>query len=115
MTNPELETRTKRFALRCLTLADALPKPAPGRAISGQIARSGTSIGANYRAADRARSAAEWYSKICIVVEECDETAYWLELVIEAEMLGSQKVTPLHQEAIELVAIFAASRKTAKN
>ena len=109
----ELKARTKAFALRILSLVDALPKSVKGRAIAGQIVRSGTSVAANYRAACRARSRAEFIAKIGIVEEEADETAFWLELVIEGSIIGQAQVQPLLAEANELVAIMAASRKSA--
>ena len=109
----QLKERTKSFALRILSLVDALPKSVKGRAIAGQIARSGTSVAANYRAACRARSRAEFIAKIGIVEEEADETAFWLELIIEGGLIKEVQVQPLLAEADELVAIMAASRKSA--
>jgi four helix bundle protein len=113
MTERELKTRTKRFALRVLKLVSALPKTVVGRAIPNQLARSGTSVGANYRAACRGRSKAEFISKLGTVEEEADETAYWLEIIIEAGLMSPKRVEPLLQEANELVAIMTASRKSA--
>ena len=108
--NPqELKERTKRFALRVMRLVDALPKSAKGRALASQLARSGTSVAANYRASCRARSRAEFISKIGVVEEEADETALWLELIIDDKILPQKKITPLLNEANELVAIMAAS------
>jgi four helix bundle protein len=109
----ELKERTKAFALRIFKLVDALPKSVQGRAVANQIIRSGTSIAANYRAACRARSRAEFISKIGIVEEEADETLFWLELILDTEMLSSERLAPLMKEADELVAIMAASRKSA--
>ena len=109
----ELKQRTKTFALRILTLVDALPKSIKGRAIASQIVRSGTSVGANYRAACRVRSKAEFIAKIGIIEEEADETAFWLELIIEADIIAQAKVQPLLDETNELVAIMAASRISA--
>lgn len=102
------------FALRILRLSRALPKTVDGRAIAGQIVRCGTSVGANYRASGRARSVREFLAKLGIVEEEADETAFWLELVIRDGMLPKKRVNDLLDEADQLVAIFAASRKTAK-
>jgi four helix bundle protein len=82
MTTAELKARTKEFALRVIRLVDALPNTVKGRAIANQIMRSATSIAANYRAACRARSRAEFIAKIGVVEEEADETAFWLELII---------------------------------
>ncbi len=111
----ELKERTKQFALRVMKLADALPKTISGRAIANQLVRSGTSVGANYRAACRGRSKAEFIAKLGIVIEEADECEYWLELIIDGELLPKSNVQPLHQEAHELAAIFVASVRTAKS
>lgn len=113
MTENELKTRTKLFALRVMKLVSALPKTVEGRAIANQLMRSGTSVGANYRAACRGRSKAEFISKLGTVEEEADESAYWLELIIEANLMNPKRVMPLLQEANELVAIMTASRKSA--
>ena len=92
-----------------MRLVDALPKSAKGRALASQLARSGTSVAANYHASCRARSRAEFISKIGVVEEEADETALWLELIIDDKILSQKKITPLLNEANELVAIMAAS------
>src|SRR6202043_2433444 len=105
----ELKDRTKEFALRIMRLVDALPNTPKGRAIAGQLVRSGTSVAANYRATCRARSRAEFISKMGVVEEEADETALWLELIIEDKILPEKAITPLLIEANELVAIMAAS------
>jgi four helix bundle protein len=111
----ELEKRTKMLGLRCLRLADSLPAAKPSaRALAGQLSRSGTSIGANYRAATRARSRAEFVAKISIVLEECDETAFWLEMIIESGLYKQTVIKPLLDETMELLAIFAKSRMTLK-
>jgi four helix bundle protein len=109
----ELKERSKQFALRVITLVDALPNSAAGRTLGNQLIRSGTSVGANYRAASRARSKAEFIAKIGTVVEESDESASWLELIIEGKLIRPAKVQPLLEEANELTAIFNASRITA--
>lgn len=114
MDRDELQARVKRFALRVIKLVEALPSNTAGREIGRQVLRSATSASANYRAARRARSPKEFLAKICIVVEETDESAHWLELIVEAELLSAQKVTPLLQEATELMRIFAATRATAR-
>jgi four helix bundle protein len=114
MDERELQTRTKQFALRVMKLVGALPNDSVARAIGNQLVRSGTSIGANYRAACRGRSKAEFIAKLGIVVEEADESAYWLELIIEGELLSANLVEPLLQEANELTAIMVASRKTSQ-
>lgn len=114
MTSEELKRRTPIFALRIFRLVEALPRTYAGRAIAMQLVRSGTSIGANYRAACRGRSKAEFRAKIGTVVEEADESVYWLELIIEGELLEKSKVEPLLTEANELCAIMVASRKTSE-
>src|ERR1044071_6436760 len=113
--NPtELKARTKTFALRIIKLTRAIPKnDDAGRVIAKQIVRSGTSVAANYRASCRARSQAEFISKVGTVEEESDETALWLELLIESGLMPARKLSALLQEANELTAIMAASRKTA--
>ena len=113
MTTNELKARTKRFALRVMALIDALPNTVKGHVIANQIMRSATSVGANYRSACRARSKAEFISKIGVVEEEADETAFWLELIIDSGIRRKKQIEPLLQEANELVAIMAASRKSA--
>jgi four helix bundle protein len=108
----ELLTRTKSFALRTLKLVDHLPRTTSGRAIGNQVIRSATSIGANYRAACRSRSRAEFAAKLGIVAEEADETVYWLQLIADGKLLPEQKVAALLKEADELTAIFTAGRRT---
>jgi len=114
MSDPDLKKRTKAFAIRILKLVDALPKTTAGRALSSQIVRSGTSIGANYRAACRAKSTADFIAKMAIVEEEADETLFWLELLEESELLPAAKLTAIKQEADELIAITVTSIKTAR-
>src|SRR5712664_1787174 len=117
----DLKDRTKQFALRVLKLVVALPNTLSGRTIGGQLARAGTSVGANYRAACRARSKPEFIAKIGIVEEEADESAFWMELIIEGKLLGQRLVQPLLDEANEplldeaneLAKIMASSRKSA--
>ena len=109
MTPEELKDRTKEFALRVMRLVDALPKSTKGRALASQLNRSGTSVAANYRAACRGRSRAEFIAKIGVVEEEADETALWIELIIADALLSKKKVQSLLDEANELVAIMAAS------
>ena len=114
MTPEELKRRTKEFALRIIKLAGMLPRNEAARIIGGQMLRSGTSVGANYRAACRARSRAEFTSKLGLAEEEADETLFWLELLEESELMKGQLLRDLMTEAGELVAIFAASRITVK-
>src|SRR5882757_5433749 len=111
---PDLNKRTKAFALRILKLVDALPKTTAGRALASQIVRSGTSVAANYRAACRAKSTADFIAKMGIVEEEADETLFWLELLEESELVTAAKLTAIKQEADELIAITVASIKTAR-
>ena len=113
MTERELLQRTKQFALRIFKLVGALPQTIQGRAVAAQLIRSGTSVAANYRAACRARSKAEFVAKLGIVEEEADETAFWLELIIETSLLSLTKVKPLLTETSEIVAIMTSSKKTA--
>lgn len=110
-----MKARTKRFGVQVIGLVDSLPRTAAGRAIGNQLIRSGTSVGANYRAACRGRSKAEFIAKLGVVIEEADESAFWLELIVESGMLDSEDVSSLHHEAEELTAIFAASVRTAKS
>ena len=111
---PDLKKRTKAFALRILKVVDALPKRTAGRTLASQIARSGTSVAANYRAACRAKSPADFISKMGTVEEEADETLLWLELLEESELVSAAKLTAIKQEANELIAITVASIKTAR-
>ena len=94
MNADDFKKRTKRFALRILKLVEALPNTVSGRTIGGQLVRSGTSVGSNYRAACRGRSRAEFIAKLGIVEEEADESAYWLELIIEGALLNAPLVQP---------------------
>ena len=115
MTKQEiLKDRTKLFAIRIVKLFRALPKTDEARILGKQVLRSGTSVAANYRAVCRARSTAEFISKIGIVVEEADETVFWLEVLVETEIIRAGKMKGLLDEANELLAIFAASQRTAK-
>ncbi|MDF9825984.1 four helix bundle protein [Ereboglobus sp. PH5-10] len=112
MTENELKQRTKKFALRVLKVVDSLPNTHSGRVIANQLGRSGTSVGANYRAVCRSRSSAEMISKLSVVEEEADESGFWLEITAEHGVMPSKKLAPLQKEAGELVAIMVASRKT---
>jgi four helix bundle protein len=113
MNATELKQRTKQFALRVMKLVDALPTTKSGNAIGNQLVRSGTVVGANYRATCRARSKAEFIAKIGIVEEEADESGYWMELIVEGGLLPVTKVAELLKEADELTAIMATSRISA--
>jgi four helix bundle protein len=109
MNAQELKDRTKQFALRIMRLVEALPRTTKGRVLADQLVRSGTSVAANYRAACRSRSQAEFISKIGVVEEEADETALWLELIIADKLLPEKKVISLLAEANELISIMASS------
>ena len=106
MTERELLERTKQFAVRVFKLVGALPQTIQGRAVASQLIRSGTSVAANYRAACRARSKPEFIAKLGVVEEEADESAFWLELIIETDLLSDAKVKALLVEAGEIVAIM---------
>ena len=110
----DLKKRTKEFALRVIRLVEALPKGRTANVIGNQLLRSGTSVGANYRAACRARSTAEFISKMGIVEEEADESIYWMELLIEAEIVKLNRLESLMKEADEILAITVSSINTAK-
>jgi len=112
--NDELRERTKKFSLRIIKLFQALPKNEEAKIIGKQLLRSGCSVGANFRAATRARSGKEFYSKLCIVVEESDESAFWMELLMEAGIVTNKKMNAIYNEAIELTKIMSVSRKTFK-
>ena len=114
MNAEELKARTKQFALRILKLVAALPGNVQGKAVGGQLVRSGTSVAANYRAACRGRSKAEFIAKLGVVEEEADESAFWLEIIIDGGLLPKAKVQPLLLEANELTKIMAKSRISAK-
>jgi len=109
----DLKRGTKLFALRVFKLAAALPNTIEGRTIRSQLVSAGTAVGANYRAACRGRSRAEFGAKIGIVEEEADESAFWMELIIESALLRESDVRPLHTEAEEIAKIMARSRITA--
>lgn len=115
-TKPEiLRDRSKQFAIRIVRLCQSLPKTEEGRVIGKQLLRCGTSVAANYRAACRSRSKAEFISKLGVVVEEADECVFWLELLVDLGIVSQSKMDSLLKEANELLAIFAASQRTARN
>jgi four helix bundle protein len=111
----ELRNRTKAFALRVVKLCDALPARRSSNVIATQLLRAGTSLAANYRAAGQARSKAEFTAKICIVIEETDETVFWLEMLCETGLVPPHQLASLINEGNELLAIFSASRRTARS
>ena len=110
----ELQERTKKFALDVIRLFRSLPKTDEARIIGRQMLDSATSVAANYRAVCRARSRAEFAAKMGIVVEETDETLFWLEMLVASEIVQSDKVQDLINESNQLLAIFVASQRTAR-
>jgi four helix bundle protein len=112
--NDQFRSRSKSFAINVCRWVDELPKKETIHILKGQIIRSGTSVAANFRAACRSRSAQEYYSKLCIVVEECDEVLFWLEFIEETYSLRDEKVKLLQKEASELVAVFSTTKRKLK-
>lgn len=110
----DLKLRTKNFAHRCVKLATALPNNQLGNHVSGQIIRAATSVAANYRATCLAQSKPAFIAKMSIVLEETDECAFWLEFIIDENLLNITQVESLFNESVELTKIFAKSRKTAR-
>jgi len=108
-----LRERTKTFALEAIRVAETLPATTTAQVLKKQLVRSATSVGANYHSACRARSRADFVSKIRIAIEEADETQYWLELLTSVNMVPAAKAVVLHSEADQLIAILTASAKTA--
>ena len=114
MTQDEMKARTKKFALRVIKLANSLPKNLAADTIGKQLLRSGTSVGANYRSACRAKSNADFISKLGIVEEEADESIYWMELLSESKIVRHALLSDLINEADQIVAIIVKSIKTSK-
>jgi four helix bundle protein len=110
-----LKERTKQFAIHTIRLCRALPKNSESTIISRQLMRSATSVGANYRAVCRARSGPDFISKLGVVLEEADESLFWIDLLVDAGVTSTDRTRALRAEANELVAIFVASLRTAKN
>ncbi|SRR5258706_5362396 len=115
MSPTELKERTKMFALRVIRVVNSLPQNRTADVVGKQLLRCGTSVGANYRAACRARSTADFVSKMGIVLEETDEAAYWMELLVDAGLVRGGRMADLHDEACQLVAIIVSSINTAKH
>jgi len=109
-----MKARTKRFALRVIKLVDSLPDARSSGVIGKQLLRSGTSVGANYRSACRAKSTADFVFKLSIVEEEADESVYWMELLVESSLVKAASLAALIDEANQLVAIVVSSSKTLK-
>ncbi|HBA84020.1 MAG TPA: four helix bundle protein [Verrucomicrobia bacterium] len=109
----DLKARTKQFALSIICFVETIPQNQTGWVLGKQLLRAGTSVGANYRAACKSRSKAEFIAKIGVVEEEADECCYWLELINESTLVHESKIEKLYREASELTAIMAASRRSA--
>ena len=107
--------RTKVFAIQLCKIFNVYQNREATRIVIKQILRSGTSVAANFRAATRARSKAEYFSKICIVVEECDETVFWFEILSEAGLIPAEKIIQLQNESMELLKIFSSTKKKLKS
>ncbi len=112
MDERDFKDRTKKFALRAIALVESLARSKTSDVIGRQLLRCATSVGANYRAACRGKSSADVMFKLSIVEEEADECLYWMELLVEAGVIGADRVGPLRNEADELVAMTVASIKT---
>jgi four helix bundle protein len=111
----QMKHRTKEFARQIIDVYRLLPKTGEAKILGNQLLRSGSSVGANYRATCRARSNAEYFSKLSITVEEADETLFWLELIEESEILSSDLIKPVKTENQELLSILAKARKNSKS
>ena len=114
MTQQEMKARTKRFALRIIRLVDSLPHTRSAEVIGKQLLRSGTSVGANYRSACRAKSTADFISKLAIVEEEADESVYWMELIVESDIVAPALLADLIDEGNQIVSIVVSAIKTSK-
>ena len=114
MNAEELKQRTKQFGIRIVKLVQALPRNQTASVIGRQLLRSATSVGANYRAVCRAKSRADFIAKLGIVEEECDESLYWLEILVETNLIKPALVASLMKEGEEILAIIVASAKTAR-
>ena len=115
MNSKDLKERTMEFAVRVLRMAERLPRSLAGQTIARQIAHSGTSVAANYRAALRSKSRADFINKVTIVLEEADETGFWIELASRLKLLPDEKLLDILDEAGQLSRIFNATRTTARN
>src|SRR5260221_14324162 len=115
MTREEMKARTKSFANRIVKLCEALPDKWVAKTLGHQLLRSGTSVGANYRAVCRAKSNADFINKLRIVEEECDESLFWMELLADNELIKLERLQSLMKEGHELLAIMVASAKTARS
>lgn len=114
MSNEDLKNRTRNFALRIIKLVESLPETPTARVLGNQLLRCGTSVAANYRASCRARSKADFISKMGIVEEETDESVFWIEMLIDTNLVKRNLVADLHDEGIQLTKIFVSSIITAR-
>ena len=114
MNREDFKKRTKEYALRVIRLVESLPEDRVSRILGDQLLRAGTSVGANYRSSIRAKSRADFISKLNVVEEECDESLFWMELLVENNYVKVRRLTSLMQEGDELLAIVVASAKTAR-
>ena len=114
MDNENLKRRTKKFALDVIKLVESLPRDYTCRVLGGQLLRAGTSVGANYRAVCRAKSNADFINKLRVVEEECDESLFWMELLVDNNLIKESPLAGLMKEAGELLAIVVSSAKTAR-
>ncbi len=114
MTPEELKQRTKTFGLRVIRAVQALPRNDVARALGNQLLRAGTSVGANYRAACRGKSRPDFINKLKIAEEECDESLYWMELLVKSALIPARRLTLLQQEGAEILSIFVASLRTTR-
>jgi len=115
MTQVEMKDRTKHYGLRVIRAVKALPQDYVAKILGGQLLRAGTSVGANYRAACRAKSTADFIHKLKIVEEECDESIYWMELIVEAGCIPERRLRDLMKEGDEVLAIVVASLKASRS
>ena len=114
MTREEMKSRTKQYAMRIIRVAEALPKNWIARTLGSQLLRSGTSVGANYRAVGRAKSTLDFINKLRIVEEECDESLFWMELLVENGIVKETRICDLMQEGNEILSIVVAAAKTTR-
>ena len=114
MTSEELKQRTKAYGLRVIPAVQALPRNDVARTLGQQLLRAGTSVGANYRAACRGKSRPDFINKLKIAEEECDESLYWMELLVDSALIPARRLLLLQQEGSEILAILVASLRTTR-
>ena len=115
MSPEEFKIRVFEYGIRIVRMVQALPSKDSARDLGRQLLRAGTSVGANYRAAARARSRADFVAKLGIVEEECDESLYWMEMLMELDLVNRKRVQPLYAEGTEILAMVVSSITTARN